>query len=203
MSLNALEFVKSHRCRLRSPKSHCVVQFLSAYMRKTNDPRTPSSKSTETVQDKAIRDQSTQLPIVELLSDFCCHSYIKGLLGGPTPAEHETLRQENEDLKQQLGTLKQQLEDMQAKVQWPCCIAVLQINAVLYLVLEICLCTTPLPAWLCSTKNRGPCLSNTVLAYAGCNSGAFAIIHGLYASKNDVWPMFMTHLQSEYSAELT
>lgn len=39
----------------------------------------------------------------------CCHCYNKGLLGGPTPAEHEKLIQQKEDLKQQL-------EDMQAEV---------------------------------------------------------------------------------------
>lgn len=47
------------------------------------------------------------------------HSYIKGLLGGPTPAEYEALKQEKDDLKQQLGTVKQQLEDLQAKVHHP------------------------------------------------------------------------------------
>ena len=46
---------------------------------------------------------------------MCC-SYIKGLLGGPTPAEHEALTQERDDLKQQLSTMKQQLEDLQGKV---------------------------------------------------------------------------------------
>ncbi|KAL0049670.1 hypothetical protein WJX82_007224 [Trebouxia sp. C0006] len=35
--------------------------------------------------------------------------YIKGLLGGPTLAEYDALKQEKEDLKQQL-------EDLQAKV---------------------------------------------------------------------------------------
>ncbi len=41
-----------------------------------------------------------------MLLDF---SYIKGLLGGPTLAEYDALKQEKEDLKQQL-------EDLQAKV---------------------------------------------------------------------------------------
>ena len=43
-------------------------------------------------------------------------SYIKGLLGGPTPAEYDTLRQEKDDLKQQLEATKKQLEELQAKV---------------------------------------------------------------------------------------
>lgn len=53
---------------------------------------------------------------------FVCCSYIKGLLGGPTPAEYEALKQEKEDLQQQLGTVKQQLEEMQAKVHCPKCV---------------------------------------------------------------------------------
>ncbi len=44
-------------------------------------------------------------------------SYIKGLLGGPTPAEYDALKQEKEDLKQQLESAKKQLEDLQAKVR--------------------------------------------------------------------------------------
>ncbi len=48
-----------------------------------------------------------------ILVDF---SYIKGLLGGPTPAEYDALKQEKEDLKQQLESIKKQLEDLQAKV---------------------------------------------------------------------------------------
>ncbi len=48
-----------------------------------------------------------------MLLDF---SYIKGLLGGPTPAEYDALKQEKEDLKQQLEATKKQLEDLQAKV---------------------------------------------------------------------------------------
>ena len=59
---------------------------------------------------------------------FCCHSYIKGLLGGPTPAEHEALKQEKEDLKQQLATARQQLEESQAKVGCSCCFASHQSN---------------------------------------------------------------------------
>lgn len=48
---------------------------------------------------------------------LCCYgSYIKGLLGGPTPAEYDALKQETEDLKQQLESAKKQLEDLQAKV---------------------------------------------------------------------------------------
>lgn len=48
-----------------------------------------------------------------MLLDF---SYIKGLLGGPTPAEYDALKQEKEDLRQQLESTKKQLEDLQAKV---------------------------------------------------------------------------------------
>lgn len=44
-------------------------------------------------------------------------SYIKGLLGGPTPSEYDALKQEKEELKQQLEATKKQLEDLQAKVQ--------------------------------------------------------------------------------------
>lgn len=40
-------------------------------------------------------------------------SYIKGLLGGPTPAEYDVLKQENEELKQQLEDTKKQLEELQ------------------------------------------------------------------------------------------
>ena len=54
-----------------------------------------------------------------VLHEFCCccNSYIKGLLGGPTPTEYEALKQEKEDLKQQLALNRKQLEDVQAKVQ--------------------------------------------------------------------------------------
>lgn len=54
-----------------------------------------------------------------VIHEFCCYcnSYIKGLLGGPTPAEYEALKQEKEDLKQQLALTRKQLEDVQAKVQ--------------------------------------------------------------------------------------
>ncbi|KAL0034159.1 hypothetical protein WJX77_000947 [Trebouxia sp. C0004] len=41
--------------------------------------------------------------------------YIKGLLGGPTPAEYDALKHEKEGLKQQLESTKKQLEDLQAK----------------------------------------------------------------------------------------
>ena len=56
--------------------------------------------------------------VAQIGSDIECHkcSYIKGLLGGPTPAEFESLKQEKEDLKQQLEATKKQLEELQVSV---------------------------------------------------------------------------------------
>ena len=68
--------------------------------------------------------------VTKHLACFCCYSYIKGLLGGPTPAEHEALKQEKEDLKQQLATTKQQLEDLQANVGRPCCFASCDLSSI-------------------------------------------------------------------------
>ncbi len=74
-----------------------------------------------------------------MLLDF---SYIKGLLGGPTPAEYDALKQEKENLKQQLESTKKQLEDLQAKVchrKWHCATTAYTIYGIhLHL---LCLCS--------------------------------------------------------------
>ena len=55
-------------------------------------------------------------------------SYIKGLLGGPTPAEYDVLKQENEELKQQLDDTKKQLEELQ--VGWHSAHSIISIQHV-------------------------------------------------------------------------
>ena len=55
-----------------------------------------------------------------MLSVACTCSYIKALLGGPTPAEYDTLQQETDDLRQQLESAKKQIEDLQASPVLTC-----------------------------------------------------------------------------------
>lgn len=47
---------------------------------------------------------------------MCTCSYIKALLGGPTPAEYDTLKQETDDLRQQLESAKKEIEDLKASL---------------------------------------------------------------------------------------
>ena len=89
------------------------LQFLSACMRSLSDQKMQSSKPPS---DILIFHWLFKVPRIG--SDMCCHecSYIKGLLGGPTPAEFESFKQEKEDLKQQLEVTKKQLEELQVSV---------------------------------------------------------------------------------------
>lgn len=87
-----------------------VLQFLLAYMRSLSDPRTRWSR-------KCISSHLLPQLIFALVKlNLPCYRYIKGLLGGPTPAEYETLKQEKEDLQQQLDACKKKVEELQSQV---------------------------------------------------------------------------------------
>ena len=92
------------------------LQFWSACMKSLSDQRMLLSKLSTlfATVHRALSCVCVYFRVkLTMLSDF---SYIKGLLGGPTPAEYDALKQEKEDLKQQLESTKKQLEDLQAKV---------------------------------------------------------------------------------------
>ncbi len=49
-----------------------------------------------------------------------CYSYLKGLLGAPTPSEFEALQAEKDSLQKQLEEATKQIEELTAKVGHCC-----------------------------------------------------------------------------------